>query len=121
MCMNEVTEVLCVNVAFDSQSVGGKQGRELSSHAKKSQDAAVGALVRMLRTAPPLRQDSSCYSSHSLSDGLEAEFNTASASASSLFMSRKTSDALEELKAYRDIKHLILSKSGTPLVTKEDI
>lgn len=104
-----------------SQSVGGKQGRELSSHAKKSQDAAVGALVRMLRTAPPLRQDSSCYSSHSLSDGLEAEFNTASASASGLFMSRKTSDALEELKAYRDIKHLILSKSGTPLVTKEDI
>ena len=81
-CMNEVTEVLCVNVAFDSQSVGGKQGRELSSHAKKSQDAAVGALVRMLRTAPPLRQDSSCYSSHSLSDGLEAEYNTAFASAS---------------------------------------
>ncbi|GJW02731.1 autophagy-related protein 13a [Tanacetum coccineum] len=116
-CMNEVTEVLCVDVAFDSQSVGGKLGRELSSHAKKSQEAAVGALVRMLRTAPPLRQDSSCYSSHSMSDGLEAEFNTASG----MFMSRKTSDALEELKAYRDIKHLILSKSGTPLVNKEDI
>lgn len=100
-----------------SQScVGGKQGRELS---KKSQDAAVGALVRMLRTAPPLRQDSSsCYS---LSDGLEAEFNTASAAASGLFMSRKTSDALEELKAYTDIKHLILSKSGTPLVTKQHL
>lgn len=91
-----------------SQSGGGKQGRELS---KKSQDAAVGALVRMLRTAPPLRQDSSCYSLNLE----EAEFNntaTASASSSSgLFMSRKTSDALEELKAYTDIKHLILSKS----------
>ncbi|KAL4577709.1 hypothetical protein LXL04_013820 [Taraxacum kok-saghyz] len=79
---------------------GGKQG------GKKSQDAAaVGALVRMLRTAPPLRQDSSCYSS-----SLEAQFNN-SESASGLFMARSTSDALEELKAYRDIKHLILSKS----------
>lgn len=97
-----------------SQSVGGKQGRELSSHAKKSQDAAVGALVRMLRTAPPLRQDSGCYS---LNDGLEGEFNTASG----FFIARKTSDALEELKAYRDIKDLILSKSGTGLVSKEEV
>ncbi|KAM0001614.1 putative HORMA domain superfamily protein [Helianthus debilis subsp. tardiflorus] len=87
------------DVAFDSQSgAGGKQG-------KKSQDAAVGALVRMLRTAPPLRQDSSCCSDH-----LEAQSN-----ASGLFMSRKTSDALEELKAYTGIKHLILSKSKDTL------
>lgn len=92
-----------------SQSVGGKQGRELS---KKSQDAAVGALVRMLRTAPPLRQDSSCYSLSSRD--LEAEFSN-----SGLFMARKTSDALEELKAYTDIKDLILSKSGTHFITKE--
>ncbi|XP_021974226.1 autophagy-related protein 13a isoform X1 [Helianthus annuus] len=87
------------DVAFDSQSgAGGKQG-------KKSQDAAVGALVRMLRTAPPLRQDSSCCSDH-----VEAQSN-----ASGLFMSRKTSDALEELKAYTGIKHLILSKSKDTL------
>ncbi|KAI7729524.1 hypothetical protein M8C21_012290, partial [Ambrosia artemisiifolia] len=87
------------DAAFDSQSgVGGKQG-------KKSQDAAVGALVRMLRTAPPLRQDSSCCSDH-----VEARSN-----ASELFMSRKTSDALEELKAYTGIKHLILSKSKDTL------
>nr|XP_043634721.1 autophagy-related protein 13a [Erigeron canadensis] len=86
------------------------QGFELSSHAKKSQDAAVGALVRMLRTAPPLRQDCSCYS---LSDGVEPELSAGSGSR--LFMPRKTSDALEELKGYRDIKHLILSKSGPPL------
>ncbi|XP_071734252.1 autophagy-related protein 13a isoform X2 [Rutidosis leptorrhynchoides] len=116
-----------------SRSVGGKHGGELlSSHGKKLQEeAAVGALVRMLRTAPPLRQDSSssCYSLRGGGGGggPQVEFNTttASASASGLFISssssRKTSeDALEELNTYRDIKHLILSKSGTPLVNRGD-
>ncbi|XP_076930481.1 autophagy-related protein 13a-like [Bidens hawaiensis] len=75
----------------------------VSQSGKKSQDAAVGALVRMLRTAPPLRQDSSCCS--------EAEAQSNSGNTSGLFMSRKTSDALEEVKSYTGIKHLILSKS----------
>lgn len=88
-----------------SESVVG--GKELP---KKSQDAAaVGALVRMLRTAPPLRQDSSCYS---------LEFNTTSTTNDGLFMARKASDALEDLKAYTDIKNLILSKS---FLTKEGL
>lgn len=84
--MYEVTKSCVVMLHFDSQS------------GKKSQDAAVGALVRMLRTAPPLRQDSSNH--------VEAQSNT-----SGSFMSRKTSDALEDLKAYTGLKHLILSKS----------
>ncbi|KAD5961192.1 hypothetical protein E3N88_12665 [Mikania micrantha] len=93
-CPFIVDDVDTCDSPVSHSGIGGKQG-------KKSQDAAVGALVRMLRTAPPLRQDSSCCSDH-----VEAQSN-----ASGLFMSRMTSDALEELKAYTDIKHLILSKS----------
>ncbi|KAA8533504.1 hypothetical protein F0562_031062 [Nyssa sinensis] len=81
-----------------SQNLDGKKASEFTSRtfstAGKSQDAAVGALVHMLRTAPPLRQDSSCYSSHSLKTELEGEVGAASG----FFMPRKTSDALEELK-----------------------
>ncbi|KAJ0772264.1 putative HORMA domain superfamily protein [Helianthus annuus] len=97
-CPFIVDDVDTCDFPVSQSGAGGKQG-------KKSQDAAVGALVRMLRTAPPLRQDSSCCSDH-----VEAQSN-----ASGLFMSRKTSDALEELKAYTGIKHLILSKSKDTL------
>ena len=83
---------------------------------RKSQDAAVGVLVHMLRTAPPLRQDSSCYSSHSLKTELEGE---GVSTASGFFMPRKTVDALEELRSYRDMKDLLISKSGIRVVTKE--
>ncbi|KAI3808740.1 hypothetical protein L1987_24700 [Smallanthus sonchifolius] len=93
-CPFIVDDVDTCDSPVSQSGIGVKQG-------KKSQDAAVGALVRMLRTAPPLRQDSSCCSDH-----VESQSNT-----SGLFMSRKTSDALEELKAYTGIKHLILSKS----------
>lgn len=85
--------------------------------ARKSQDAAVGALVHMFRTAPPLRQDSSCYSSRSSSRN-ELEQQQAGTT-SEFFLPRKTSDALEELRAYKDIKDLLLSKSATQLVSKE--
>jgi autophagy-related protein 13 len=93
---------------------------ESSSHTasigKKSQDAAVGILVHMLRTAPPLRQDPSCYSSHSLRTNVEEGMSTASG----FFLPRKTADALEELRSYREMKDLLLSKSGTRVVSKEE-
>lgn len=104
-----------------SQNHGGKRASEITSQAfsmaKKSQDAAVGALVHMLRTAPPLRQDSSCYSSQSLRIEPEGEVGTASG----FFIPRKTSDALEELRAYKEMKDLLLSKSGTRFVSKDEI
>ncbi|KAK4351059.1 hypothetical protein RND71_030372 [Anisodus tanguticus] len=96
-----------------SENLDGRKGSEVSSQAsattRKSQDAAVGALVHLLRTAPPLRQDSSCYTLHSIKTELEGELSTASA----FFISRKASDALEELKTYKDLKDLLLSKSAT--------
>lgn len=87
-----------------SQNLDGKRSSEFT----KSQDAAVGALVHMLRTAPPLRQDSSCYSSQSSKTELEGEVGAISSG-----LPRKTSDALEELRSYKDMKDLLLSKSGT--------
>ncbi|KAM2281989.1 hypothetical protein ACFX1S_042510 [Malus domestica] len=97
----------------DSQASDGKRPSEFISQSlpmgRKSQDAAVGVLVQMLRTAPPLRQDSSCYSSQSGKN----EHEGGVATASGFFMPRKTSDALEELRSYRDMKDLLLSKSGT--------
>ncbi|CAA0813092.1 Autophagy-related protein 13 [Striga hermonthica] len=85
---------------------------QTSSTAKKSQDAAVGALVHMLRTAPPLRQDCSYYTSHSSNIMPEGEIGGA---VSEFFKPRKTSDALEELKIYREMKDLLLSKSAASL------
>ncbi|KAL0304525.1 UNVERIFIED_CONTAM: Autophagy-related protein 13a [Sesamum radiatum] len=46
---------------------------QASSTAKKSQDAAVGILVHMLKTAPPLRQDSGYYTSQSSKMEFEEE------------------------------------------------
>lgn len=104
-----------------SNSLEAKKGSEFNSAlslGRKSQDAAVGALVHMLRTAPPLRQDSSCYSSRSQSvTQQEGNFGTASG----FFMTRRASDALEELKSYREMKELLLSKSGNRVVNREDV
>ncbi|KAK1326218.1 hypothetical protein QJS10_CPA01g00469 [Acorus calamus] len=77
--------------------------------ARKSQDAAVGVLVHMLRTAPPLRQDHS-YSSQSSRSEFEGDVGS-----SSFFVPRKASDALEELRSYREMKEMLLSQSGTQL------
>lgn len=99
-----------------SPNLDGKKPSDYTSQSlsmgRKSQDAAVGALVHMLRTAPPLRQDSSCYSSLSFKTELEGEVG----SASDCFLPRKASDALEELRAYKDMKELLLSKSGSRFV-----
>ncbi|XP_021725739.1 autophagy-related protein 13a-like [Chenopodium quinoa] len=100
-----------------SQSIEPKKGSEFNSalsFGRKSQDAAVGALVHMLRTAPPLRQDSSSYSASSQSTQQGGSFGTASG----FFMAR---DALEELKSYREMKDLLLSKSGNRVVSREDL
>lgn len=97
----------------------GRKGSEASSQslpmARKSQDSAVGALVHMLRTAPPLRQDSSCYASDSSKSDFEGDAGTSSR----FFIPRKTSDALEELKTYRQMKELLLSKSASQASTRE--
>ncbi|WOK98996.1 hypothetical protein Cni_G07708 [Canna indica] len=82
-----------------------KEAEYSSSH--KSQEAAVGILVQMLKNAAPLRQDQSCSSQSSDVNG--------EVSMSSSFLSRKTSDALEELQSYKEMKNLLLSKSGTKL------
>lgn len=79
---------------------------------RKSQDAAVGVLVHMLKTAPPLRQDSSTYMA-SMS-GVQREGSVSvsvSGTESEFSMARSTSDALEELRNYKQLKDLLLSKS----------
>ncbi|KAL0721173.1 hypothetical protein Bca4012_035772 [Brassica carinata] len=76
---------------------------------RKSQDAAVGVLVQMLKTAPPLRQDSSTYMA-SMS-GVQREGSSVSGTESEFSMARSTSDALEELRNYKQLKDLLLSKS----------
>lgn len=102
-----------------SQNFDRSKTSEVSSQvistARKSHDAAVGALVHMFRTAPPLRQDSSCYSSMSLKQETEQEAGSSSA----FFWPRKTSDALEELRAYKDMKDLLLSKSARVAAKEE--
>ncbi|KAF3625780.1 putative alanine--tRNA ligase-like [Capsicum annuum] len=88
---------------------GSEAPSQVSATTKKSQDAAVGALVYMLRTAPPLRQDSTCYTTHPVKPEIEGEAGTASQS----YVPRKASDALEELKAYTQLKDTLLPKSTT--------
>ncbi|XP_028765918.1 autophagy-related protein 13a [Neltuma alba] len=109
-----------VNPRVNSQNVDGTSPSEITSTSmpmgRKSQDAAVGVLVRMLRTAPPLRQDPSCYSSPSL----KTEFEEGIATASGFFLPRKTSEALEELKSYREMRDLLLSKSGNRVMRKDE-
>ncbi|XP_062119909.1 autophagy-related protein 13a isoform X2 [Humulus lupulus] len=104
-----------------SQNLSGKRSSDSSSLSQtmvrksQSHDAAVGVLVHMLRNAPPLRQDSSCYSTNSF----KAEPDGGITTASGFFMPRKAADALEELRSYREMKDLLLSKSGTRVVSKE--
>ncbi|XVE86588.1 hypothetical protein DITRI_Ditri18aG0045400 [Diplodiscus trichospermus] len=95
---------------------------------RNSQDAAVGALVNMLKKAPPLRQDNSSTISFSeasrpemwsnsiqeqnqTSEVVSVERAAASSSiASSRFVGAKTTaDALEELRGYKEMKNLLLS------------
>nr|GEV55160.1 autophagy-related protein 13b [Tanacetum cinerariifolium] len=91
---------------------------------RKSQDAAVGALVQMLKKAPPLRQDlnrsQNVYNKPSRPENSSKQIQVppvAEVASSNLVSSRvsgvkTTSDALDELKVYTDIKQLLLRQSG---------
>ncbi|KAK7301029.1 hypothetical protein RJT34_11884 [Clitoria ternatea] len=118
-CPFDVDDVDAPDV-HSSHNVDGKSATDMISTSlpvgKKSHDAAVGVLVHMLRTAPPLRQDSSCYSVHSP----KAELEGGVATASGFFMPRKTADALEELRSYREMRDLLLSKSGTRILKRDE-
>uniref|UniRef100_A0A453P6A0 Uncharacterized protein n=1 Tax=Aegilops tauschii subsp. strangulata TaxID=200361 RepID=A0A453P6A0_AEGTS len=81
----------------------GGRGDQSGTSSHKSQDAAVGYLVHLLRSARPLR-DPSNSSVTSRAESTEAG-NTSS------FMSRRTSDAFEELESFKDIKENLLSRS----------
>jgi len=89
-------------------SSGGKDaGDQAGSSSHKSQDAAVGYLVHLLKSARPLRDSS--YSTHtSRAESIEAE-------STSSVMSRRTSDALEELESFREIKENLLARSRSRL------
>ncbi|KAI3794524.1 hypothetical protein L1987_37156 [Smallanthus sonchifolius] len=90
----------------------------------KSQDAAVGALVQMLKKAPPLQQDLNRSQYVSKTSKPENSFNqiqdhpprTSSnmSSFSRVSGTKTTSDALEELKGYVDVKQMLLKQSGKP-------
>lgn len=89
---------------------------ERSGTPKKSQDAAVGALIQMLKKAPPLQQDLNPSqnkpsrpqnSSNQIQDPLPS--NMVSSRASGI---KTASDAFEELKVYTDMKQLLLKQSG---------
>ncbi|KAI7729352.1 hypothetical protein M8C21_017433 [Ambrosia artemisiifolia] len=90
----------------------------------KSQDAAVGALVQMLKKAPPLQKDlnrSQYVSKTSRPEKSSNQIQDHPAHASSNMSSfsrmsgiRTTSDALEELKGYVDVKQVLLKQSSKP-------
>lgn len=99
---------------FDSrarENLESRKGSEASSQVcattRKSRDTAVGALINMLINAPPLRQDSSCYTT------IKTEVEGETDSTSQLYVPRKASDALKELKAYTQVKDMLLPKSTT--------
>ncbi|KAK5774276.1 Autophagy-related 13 [Gossypium arboreum] len=95
---------------------------------RKSPDAAVGALVRMLEKAPPLRQNVSLNFSEAsrpeilsnsipkqsqISEAVTVEHAAAPIIASfRLVSSKTTTDALEELRGYKVMKNLLLSEGG---------
>ncbi|XAR52110.1 hypothetical protein NMG60_11020014 [Bertholletia excelsa] len=96
-----------------SENLAEGKGSEVSSK-RESQDTAIGDLIHMLITAPPLRQDSSCCSLHS-----KTRPKGEAAPTSGIFMPRKASDALEDLRDYKAMKDLLLSRCGMGLVNEE--
>ncbi|CAB4283656.1 unnamed protein product [Prunus armeniaca] len=98
---------------------------------KKSQDAAVGALVQMFRKAPPLRQDNSnsvkfsqacrpeiwsnsSQEPHQPSKGQASiqRDDSSSVISSGHVTSKTTTVALEELQSYREMKNLLLGQAA---------
>ncbi|VAI47496.1 unnamed protein product [Triticum turgidum subsp. durum] len=92
-------------------SSGGREDQSgTSSH--KSQDAAVGYLVHLLRSARPLRDPSN--------SSLTSRAESTEAGNTSSFMSRRTSDAFEELESFKDIKENLLSRSRSRMQNSFD-
>ncbi|XP_072950150.1 autophagy-related protein 13b [Typha angustifolia] len=112
---------------------GSNAESEGSFAVKSSPDAIVGAVVQMLKTAPPLRQELS-YSvrssqglkgealGQSIKNGEDMEVRTkelishASSSAiaaSGLSKSRTTADALKDLLRYKEMKDALLQRGGS--------
>ncbi|XP_078447133.1 autophagy-related protein 13 [Wolffia australiana] len=84
-----------------------------------SQGAAVGELVIMLKSAPPLHQDlpklDAPVAAPPPLDYIDGRATTTTGGAtcsSSIIRSRTTSDALEELRGYREMKDLLLRHGG---------
>lgn len=87
---------------------------------RRSGDPAVGAIVSMLR-ASPLRQDFGSKLGNYIEDSnpkrqnhgdhSSSHFSKISAS-SGLNSSKTTDDALEELRAYKEMKFLLLKKGS---------
>lgn len=78
---------------------------------KKSQDGAVSA-HRLLKKAPPLRQDITNSIISSEEPGVQ---NAASLGivSSGLVLPKTTADALEELRGYTELKDLLLKQNLT--------
>lgn len=97
---------------------------------RKSQDAAVGALVQMLKKAPPLRQDVS-FTADLLQDSKlktptncnqdsneiseksnKLQYASTNLASSGRASSKTTSDALDELRGYRELKDSLLKQGN---------
>lgn len=120
----------CRHESFDQQGLLSEPLEPGGLFPIRSQDAAVGALVCMLKKAPPLRQDLS--SSINSSDATRPEIwrnsnqessqiseapsgqhaASLSVASSSLVASKTTADALEELQGYKEMKNLLLSQGA---------
>ncbi|KAB2031948.1 hypothetical protein ERO13_D05G317600v2 [Gossypium hirsutum] len=101
---------------------------------RKSQDAAVGALVRMLKKAPPLRQDipssinfseasrpemwNNIQEQNQNTEVVTVEHDASSIITSSrLVTSMTTANALEELQSYKEMKNLFFSEGGKSCIS----
>lgn len=127
---------------YDIADPGNRQESGLNTETlgglspdRTSQDAAVGALVRMLKKAPPLRsppprQDSSCPITspagsrpgswrNSIQEPgripgamILQNATSTSTTSSSLIASKTTADALEEFRGYKEMRNLLLTQGG---------
>ncbi|XP_062222620.1 autophagy-related protein 13a-like isoform X2 [Phragmites australis] len=95
----------------DPDSRPGSGGKDVEDQAgsssHKSQDAAVGYLVHLLKSARPLRDPS--YSTHT------SRAESTEAGSTSSFMSRRTSDAFEELESFKELRENLLAHSRSRL------
>ncbi|KAF9601270.1 hypothetical protein IFM89_018380 [Coptis chinensis] len=137
-CPFAVDDIDIIDPRIRAESFEGKRNQSEPLHpsrlypVKKSQDAAVGSLVRMLKAAPPLGQDfsspkvlqvsnpdimsRSIQESKEKSDSeVEVVQRTASdcgITSSGILTLKTTSEALDELQGYRAMKEMLLKQGG---------